>query len=506
MEIFVWMRKNKMMGFRMNNSLYRSINFLMSLIFACTILQKSAFAAPDSLYYLNPNSYVAGELFIRKIIMLGDYGPNHHQPASYHRLMCILYKWLELAVTSPDKKSLSLVIENDEPTAWAINRFISDGNMKEFTDTIKSEFYLETLEHLIELRKFSGVIDSLNSGRENKISFTVKGFEQVGYINSDRIIKLSSRDDEYWFVHERDSVTAFGLIDYLHKNPDEQILVFYGYYHLQNRLMDKRRSGVSELTPEEGIGYCLAHYLKKEFGKENVLTIDPRSFVPDVFDNTLFGALKDKEFMLRTETLPVDEEDKPGIDLTISCKDKFVNPINAEYLCTRYMFEKLVNKIFSVKKWIKGFKGLNQYYTDLGLLQYSTGMHFNDDNELRSWINKVNFDSLDWLYSDKFKKRLEYMFVNYPDDEFINSVISNFGSSYTVNEKQLFKFEEWEIKVLPKILEQIKFTNSIGIYWLGYDPEKIKAKEFLVKYSGQDYDEPEKYLKWYRMKFYGMDY
>jgi len=159
-----------------------------------------------------------------------------------------------------------------------------------------------------------------------------------------------------------------------------------------------------------------------------------------------------------------------------------------------------------VKKWIKGFKGLNQYYTDLGLLQYSTGMHFNDDNELRSWINKVNFDSLDWLYSDKFKKRLEYLFVNYPDDDFINSVISNFGSSYTVNEKQLFKFEEWETKVLPKILEQIKFTNSIGIYWLGYDPEKIKAKEFLVKYSGQDYDEPEKYLKWYRMKFYGMDY
>ncbi|MFI5144791.1 MAG: hypothetical protein ACHQJ4_04280, partial [Ignavibacteria bacterium] len=360
----------------MKNSLYKSINFLISLIFAYSFSPISFAANSDSLYYTNPNNYVSAELFNRKIVMLGDYGPNHHQPASYHRLMCILYRWLELASTSAEKRNLSLVIENDEPTAFAINRYISDGNMKEFTDTVKSEFYLETLEHLIELRKFSGIIDSVNSGRENKISFTIKGFEQVGYINSDRIIKLSSRDDEYWFVHERDSVTAGGLIGYMRANPDGQILVFYGYFHLQNRLMDKRRSGVSELTPDEGTGYCLAHYLKKEFGKENVLTIDPRSFVADVFDNTLFEPLKDKEFMLRTETLPVDDDDKPGIDLTISCKDKFVNPINAEYICSRYIFEKLVNKIFGVKKWISGFKALNQYYVALGLLQYSTGMHF----------------------------------------------------------------------------------------------------------------------------------
>lgn len=490
----------------MKNSLPKSINLFISLFLTVPFVQISQAANSDSLYYTNPNNYIGQELFKRKIVMLGDYGPNHHQPASYHRLMRILYKWLETANLGNEERNLSLVIENDEPTAYAINKFIIDGNMKEFTDTVKSEFYLETLEHLIELRKFSGIIDSVNRNRENKISITVKGFEQVGYINSERIIKLTSRDDEYWFVHERDSVTAKGIIDYLHNNPDEQILVFYGYFHLQNRLLDKRRSGISELTEEEGKGYCLAYYLKKEFGKENVLTIDPRCFVPEIFDNTLFEPLKDKEFLLRTETLPVDEEDKPGIDLTISCKDKFVNPINAEYICSRYMFEKLVNKIFWVKKWISGFKALNQYYLALGILQYSTGMHFKDDNELRIWLNKANFDSLNWLYSDKFKKRLEYMFINYPDEEFINSVISNFGSSYTVDENQLLKFDKWTSGELPKILEQVKFTNSIGVYWLGYAGEKIKAKDFLVKFSGQDYNEPERYLKWYRMKFYGTDY
>jgi hypothetical protein len=272
-------------------------------------------------------------------------------------------------------------------------------------------------------------------------------------------------------------------------------------------MLDKRRSGNSELNSEEGKGYCLAHYLKKEFGKENVLTIDPRSFVPDIFDNTVFEPLKEKEFLLRTETLPVDNEDKPWIDLTISCKDKFVNPINAEYICTRYMLEKLLTKIIDVKKWLPGgFKALNQYYLVLSITQYLTGMHFKDDNELNIWVKNNNYDSLNWLYSDKLTNRLGYMFINYPDEDFINSTLSNFGVSYIVKESNLRNLDKWETKELPKILEQVKFTNSVGIYWLGYPEEKEKAKEFLVKYSGQNFDEPEKYLKWYRMKYYGTEY
>ena len=503
------MLKNKLNGMRINlrKRLYRNVSIAICLICVFSFVQNPKSAQPDSLYYTNPNYQIANELFNRKIVMLGDYGPNHHQPASYRRLMCVLYNWLNLAKASGEKRSLSLVVENDEPTSFAINRFISDGNMKAFTDTIKSEFYLETLEHLIDLRNFSGVIDSVNMLRENKISFTVKGFEQVGYINFERIAKLSSRDDEFWFVHERDSVTANGIINYKNNNPEEQILVFYGYFHLQNRLLDKRRSGNSELSPEEGWGYCLAHFLKKEFGKSNVLTIDPRSFIPEIFDNTIFEHLKDKEFLLRTETLPVEDEDKPDIDLTISCKDKFVSPINAEYVCSRYILEKLVNKINDVKKWLPGgFKALNQYYIDLSILQYITGYRFVDDNELRAWLNKTNYDSLNLLYSNKFTNRLSYMFINYPDEEFINSVLSNFGSSYIVNDKSLINLEKWETKELPKILEQVKFSNSIGVYWLGYEEEKIKAKEFLVKFSGKDFNEPEKYLKWYRVKYFGTEY
>jgi hypothetical protein len=67
-------------------------------------------------------------------------------------------------------------------------------------------------------------------------------------------------------------------------------------------------------------------------------------------------------------------------------------------------------------------------------------------------------------------------------------------------------FEQWKQQELPMIIRHIKFTNSIGIYWFGYPDEKIKAKEYLKEFSREDFQEPEKYVQWYRMKFYGYNY
>jgi hypothetical protein len=61
--------------------------------------------------------------------------------------------------------------------------------------------------------------------------------------------------------------------------------------------------------------------------------------------------------------------------------------------------------------------------------------------------------------------------------------------------------KDWQL-ALPRM----KFINCIGIYWVGYPDEKVKAKEYLVKFSGEDFAEPEKYLQWYRMKYYGYEY
>jgi hypothetical protein len=56
------------------------------------------------------------------------------------------------------------------------------------------------------------------------------------------------------------------------------------------------------------------------------------------------------------------------------------------------------------------------------------------------------------------------------------------------------------------MVNRIRFTNSIGIYWVGYPNEKLKAKEYLKEFSGEDFAEPEKYLQWYRMKYFGYEY
>ncbi len=113
-----------------------------------------------------------------------------------------------------------------------------------------------------------------------------------------------------------------------------------------------------------------------------------------------------------------------------------------------------------------------------------------------------DFNTTDFLYSNSFDSVLSPLNYMIPQ-------INGFFSSYGVDASKdsimilLNRFKELSAMFL---MQRAKFTNSIGIYWFGYPDEKIKAKEYLVKFSGEDFAEPEKYLQWYRMKYYGYEY
>jgi hypothetical protein len=66
---------------------------------------------------------------------------------------------------------------------------------------------------------------------------------------------------------------------------------------------------------------------------------------------------------------------------------------------------------------------------------------------------------------------------------------------------------EWNNKLWPEAIKNIKIINAIGIFWAGYPDEKIKAKEYLKNINGQDFAEPEKYLQWWRNVYhnYGIE-
>ena len=133
--------------------------------------------------------------------MLGDGG--HHQPAVYHYVFGTLYNWLDMCKNKPEEEKLTLIIENDSLFPNLLDNFIKDGDMQTLTGKMIFGFYLEDLEYYTNLRKFSLAIDTLNKHRDKKISFKMKAFEQVGGINADRVLSLSQREDELWFVNER---------------------------------------------------------------------------------------------------------------------------------------------------------------------------------------------------------------------------------------------------------------------------------------------------------------
>ena len=46
----------------------------------------------------------------------------------------------------------------------------------------------------------------------------------------------------------------------------------------------------------------------------------------------------------------------------------------------------------------------------------------------------------------------------------------------------------------------------MGVYWIGYPDEQAKAKSYLKEFSGQNYSDPDQYLKWWRREFDKVSY
>ena len=134
---------------------------------------------------------------------------------------------------------------------------------------------------------------------------------------------------------------------------------------------------------------------------------------------------------------------------------------------------------------------------------------------LNDWYTTSNFIEMDWLYSNMLKDQLNSTMNKIPKgsylDVFKNSFkqwFDHYGIYFEVSDtfNEYLENDDWRNNFINNWFDQLKFTNSIGIYWLGYPDEKIKAKEYLVQFSGEDFQEPEKYLQWYRMKYFGYEY
>jgi hypothetical protein len=460
----------------------------------------------DSLYYTNPNYQVAKELFNKRIVMLADY--SHSSSCPYRRLLNTCNNWLKICNDNAKNFNLTLVIEWDEQLVYVLNNWISSGNMKPILDKMSPNMSLQDLEYCEMLRSFSQKVDSNNQKSNYKLSFKIVGFEPTGDSNFlNDLSRKTQKESELWFINTRDSVVASKIIEYTQRNPGEQILIFYGAAHLQNGLVDKNL-GFKDITKEESMGYYLSYYLKKQYGNTSVITIYPinyyRANLNPLFKDPILESKRNKEFIFKPQNLIFPVYNDTVNDYIINMHEKFNPPIFLNYICSRYIFEKTLERINWIKNSLPGYKALNDYKRCLRGAKLLTGINFDNDTDFNDWSNKNTYDGTDWLYSNKLTDTLEKLIIKNKDQRFINSIISLYGISF-VEDSDIINFDKWKENKLPEILRQIKFTNSIGIYWFGYPYEQVKAKEYLKEFSGEDFQEPEKYLQWYRMKYYGVE-
>jgi hypothetical protein len=472
--------------------------FFLILLIPCSLKCQE----DDSLYYTNPDYHIAKELFTRRIVMLGDYG--HSQPGPYHHVLNTLDNWLKICATKNKDVHLTLILETEKEKTDEINKYIMTDDMSTLIDKFAPGFFLEDLEFYTQLRNFSRRLDSVNNSRTNKLFFNIKGFEEVGNINFEKQALRSRRESELWFVNERDSTTAMGIINYINSKHDEQILMFYGTAHLHNGYLNKNL-GFDDLTEKECMGYYLPYYLKKEFGNEKVITYFTLTDLDDYIYNPALKIVRGQDFITDPINLNLPDFQYNNLDYVMGCHGNYVVTIDAINIFSGYILKKIIENLNIYSHWLPGYKATTFYNRHLNAINLLTGNKFLDNNKVNDWFNRSSFDVSNRLYSNQFTDSLQKLFSDKQKSYLINNILSKFGIS-AIDQRQLQNFEKWKVENLPKILRQIIFTNSIGIFWFGYPDEKIKAKEYLKQFSGEDFQEPEKYLQWYRMKYYGFEY
>ena len=478
----------------------------------------------DSLYYINIGRMVANKLFEKKIVMFGDYG--HNQPAPYSDINSILNNWLSISTNDNKSVNLTYIIEYDNETITGLNQYIASGNINPLLNCVLPDSYLEFLEYSTKLREFSIRIDSINHFRKNKLSFNIKGFEEVGKNNYDKVAKLTEKEWVLWFIKERDSITSTGIIDYMQTNPEEQILIFYGGAHLIKRLWDKSvywgYGNNFNFSTYEKHGYFLAHYLVNKFGDDNISMFDfwqnpdIKNLLKDSQLQNYSSKLENNNFITKAINLNLPDSLSYDDYIYIVMNNNYLPLIESNRICSNLILEKTIKQINKAKVWFPGYVAANSYFEGLDNIFNLTGLLFQNDTLLNEWYNKNTFDEMDWLYSNKFHDTL-LAIIKYkaPKGAYFevfkysfNQWFEYYGIYCKLSDtlKDYFENDDWRNNYLNNLFNQLRFTNSIGIYWLGYPDEKIKAKEYLIQFSGEDFQEPEKYLQWYRKKYFGYDY
>jgi len=486
----------------------KSLSFVMKmrnsvfLIIIILCLLTNLFSQVDSTKFIkNPDKYLAEQIFNKRIIMLADFH-RHHSSNSNHTCLSVLNNWLEAAEIKQTKCNLTLILEDSPEDAALIADYIKTGNIDTLIYMMANSGYLEDLEFYSDLKDFSERVSNSEAFKRNLIRFSVKGFEEIGSRPPLSFGYKTNSERDWWFVTRRDSMVSKGIIDYLNSNPNEKALVFYGSAHL-NKKLSKKMNGTYELKGDSLYGYYIAYYLKNSFG-DKVHIVSQDSNPAEYLNDGLNMETMQYEFYAKSEDIPWNIVNSENYDAIIFRKRNMLfipHPLN--YLLCRKLTESTIS-------YMKEIENIDRLKKTVPTAQFFTwlyfGVIFEDAYEFEKWYY-INKERIDFKTIDSIKTKNRLFAYSFRDTSNISNtfLLGSLGFILT----NLFPFPDsvkWQKDTWPEMKEHVKFINAVGIYWIGFEDEKVNAKEFLRKFSGEDFESAKEYFRWYRMKYYEYDF
>lgn len=453
-----------------------------------TVSFSFSYSIPYGNIHTNPDSIIASEIKNRKIVMIGE--PLHHDFLLYNGLINVLYNWLQICENDKSRDfTLNLVLEMDSITAYYIDNYVKTGHDSLLYSIVAPFLYMEDIEFYENLRKAGMEIESVNEKRSSKIVLNILGFEEAGLENDETILRMNQQESERWFVNDRDKNVSIKLIEFIKSHDNsEDYLVYYGALHLLDGYVNKSL-GFS-IPIEESYGYFLIYYLKQEFSADSVL-----SFVQSIYtDKVLSDTIKSVE----------NDPDKFIVVRHFEEPLMYYYPHLFRMVFSSFVIKKLSDRVGVLENCLPGYKATQSYLRYLQGVSFITSERFENSTSLKKWLETdPEFEGLQKIDS---KEHCSFIYELSKDTKSRNygNILRDLGFDnevYTYSERDTTYWNEnWK-----NINKKAKFINAIGIYWIGYQQEKINAKQYLTDFTGEDHSDPADYLKWYRKKYFGYE-
>lgn len=474
---------------------------LLGLCLACVNGTAAALMTPAPFpHHQNAYRHIASELQNRRVVALGDFAHQNAYP--FYTVTQVLSNWLGLVYSNGGQ--LVLALEADAQMANVLNQYLKTGDLDPVLEFWLPFSSLDQLEFYGHLRDFTLRLQQVNQGlpSSRQIGFKVVGLEPPSPLSVTNVTaaNLPSILEAGQVANERDLRITENLMTHLRENPRDKALVFYGVGHLPIR--EQPWSWARQFFGSTDAWRTMGMLLKEQLGS-NFLSVAQLSFPPEVYHaGNPYRTLTTHDIFVWSTDIPWKH---PHISLTDFDAVVFFStrgmdePHLLKYICCRRILDRAIARLAFLEQLPKNaFTAKHSVFsTTLAGLKLTTGQSFEKGSQWKGWAATNAYDGFLRMDSSEFADAIRKTCGQAASKQ-RNGMLSSLGMPQTLATRQCeMSSEQWR-DVWPKLHPTVRFLQCVGIYWVGYREEKEKAREFLVQFSGQEFQSPAQCLRWYR--------